>query len=133
MAATSDTKLLDINSTNFINNGTIDKIKYVGGAPKCCTKQKKCNPQPKCYKKELTHQEIFIYFLWFDAFIVLLRWAVAKPGENKFYLFYWIQIQLLVVYGLIYFMIFTYDKSVILFNVIKGQAAVHCNRHRPGL
>ena len=105
----SDTNSLKQNTMDFL-----DKADQ-SNAAKCCTK-KKCNPQPKCTKIKMTRKEFLQYYLLFDVFIVLLRWSIAKPGENKFYLFYWIQIQLIVLYILFNFTIFTYNKSLIIFD-----------------
>jgi hypothetical protein len=101
---------------NNINKNSKNALKNVRkkASNKCCTKVT-CNPQPKCNNMPLSNKDKITYFILIDIFIVLLRWSVAKPEENKFYLFYWIQIQLVIIYFLFIFTIFIYNKSLICF------------------
>jgi hypothetical protein len=109
----ADNQTTDKNNVGRNAKKALNKAGYKK-SDKCCTKVT-CNSEPKCNSIPLSNTEKFTYFILFDVFIVLFRWAVAKPGENKFYLFYWIQIQLIIVYGLYLFMIFIYEKSIICF------------------
>jgi Na+/citrate or Na+/malate symporter len=77
---------------------------------KCCTPQK-CNPEPKCAKRDMSEELTLQYFLVFAIAYILLRWAITSKDDQYlgFPVVLWAVLQLVGIWVLYHSILKVYE------------------------